>query len=124
MSEAAQPQTFVLLFRDESGHLADAAPQDIEAVVQQFVVWTGELSQRGHLAGVSRLSPETPRILRMRDGAMAVDGPYAESKEIINGLVMINAADEAEALEICRTCPMLSIGGTIELRRADTFPVS
>ncbi len=121
MPEAAA-HTYVLLFRDESGQLADAPPEDIQAVVQQFVVWTGDLAQQGKLAGVSRLSPEPPRILRRRDGAMAVDGPYAESKEIINGFVTITVADEAEALAICETCPMLTIGGSIELRRADDFP--
>ena len=119
---AAQTVQYVLFFRDESQQFPTLSPDELNAFVGKFVTWTTELSQRGQLAGVSRLAPDAPKMIRRRDGALAVDGPYTESKEIINGFIIINAADEADALAICETCPMLDINGSIELRLADDFP--
>ncbi len=120
---AAQNVQYVLLFRDESQQFPDFSPEQVNDLIAKFVTWTQDLDQRGKLANVSRLAPEPPKLIRRRDGALAVDGPYAESKELINGFVIINATDEAEALTICETCPMLDIGGSIELRLADDFPI-
>lgn len=119
---AAQTVQYVLLFRDESQQFPEFSPQQISDLVAKFVTWTSDLDRRGKLANVSRLAPEPPKMIRRRDGALAVDGPYTESREIINGFVIVNTADEAEALAICETCPMLDIGGSIELRLADAFP--
>ena len=46
------------------------------------------------------MPPSTAKVLRRRDGAIErTDGPYLESKEHIGGFWIIEAADEAEALE-------------------------
>jgi hypothetical protein len=39
-----------------------------------------------------------------------------ESKEIMVGFTMIRVADQAEAIEIAKGCPILGLGGTVEVR--------
>jgi len=46
------------------------------------------------------------------------DGPYAEVSQSIGGLIIINAADYNEAVVIAQACPVLELGGTVEIRQA------
>lgn len=45
------------------------------------------------------------------------NGPYTEVTQSIGGLVIINAADYHEAVAIAQTCPVLELGGTVEVRQ-------
>ena len=47
----------------------------------------------------------------------AADGPYAEVNQSIGGLVIIYAANYDEAIAIAQTCPVLDLGGTVEVRQ-------
>jgi len=61
----------------------------------------------------------TGKILR-KDNAVT-DGPFAESKEIIGGFFIIEAADMNAALEIAKDCPDLPLGGYVEVRDVMVF---
>jgi hypothetical protein len=54
----------------------------------------------------------------MRDGELLVtDGPFAETKEVISGLYLLEAASEERAIELASRIPTLSrMGGVIEVR--------
>ncbi len=121
--ERADMAEYALFFRDESAAFDDYSEAQIQAVVDDFVTWTKDLAARGKFAGVTRLSMDSPRVLRQRAGGIVVDGPYAESKELINGFVVIKAEDDTEALALAHECPMLKIGGSVELRKTDDFPL-
>ena len=43
------------------------------------------------------------------------DGPYAEAREVIGGLFMIEAANYDEVVELSKDCPHLDFG-SIEIR--------
>jgi hypothetical protein len=49
-----------------------------------------------------------------------INGPYAEIKEAIGGMIFVKAADYDEAAEIAKGCPILEAGGNVEIRRAVT----
>ncbi len=49
----------------------------------------------------------------------AVDGPYSETKEVLGGFFLISAESYDDAIQICRDCPHLRFGGTIELRQIE-----
>jgi hypothetical protein len=65
------------------------------------------LAQEGKLIGGGRLPPETPAARVEIRGAKTIvtDGPFAETKEIIAGFAVIQAADRAEAIEIAKRMP-------------------
>ncbi|MGA8016473.1 MAG: YciI family protein [Candidatus Dormiibacterota bacterium] len=52
-------------------------------------------------------------------GTMVTDGPFAETKEVVIGLYVVEAADLAAALEIARRNPILADGGGIEVRAVE-----
>jgi len=70
--------------------------------------------------GGAQLHPaEEGKTLRYADGRpLVTDGPFAETKEVISGLYLIEADSEEEALRVAATIPTASrMGGVIEVRQ-------
>src|SRR5258708_33323666 len=62
--------------------------------------------------------PQTATTVRVRDGKRQVqDGPFAESKELIGSVVVIDVPNLDEALEWASRCPMAALGA-VEVRPA------
>ncbi|MES1248180.1 MAG: YciI family protein [Actinomycetota bacterium] len=59
------------------------------------------------------------KTLRFADGKpLVTDGPFAETKEVVSGLYLVDADSEEEALRIAATIPTASrMGGVIEVRQ-------
>ena len=56
-------------------------------------------------------------ILRFDRGKVAVtDGPFAETKEQLGGLMVVEARDLNEAIQIMSKMPCMRMGGSIEIR--------
>ncbi len=74
--------------------------------------FAGELAQKGKIRGGAPLHPEnTATRISVRGGrARSVDGPFAESKEVVGGFFMVDAASRAEAIEIAVRCPAARSG--------------
>ncbi len=114
-------EQFMLLLHDSTTGFGDLSPEDIQAVIAEYVGWRSEIADKGRLVGGEKLTDEGGRHLRMNDGEIRVtDGPYAEAKEVLGGYFAIKAADYDEAVEISKSCPHLRYGGWIELRKIDT----
>jgi hypothetical protein len=54
-------------------------------------------------------------LRRNGDELLVSDGPFAETKEILGGLAILECADLDEALAFAKRCPLARIG-TVELR--------
>ena len=61
-------------------------------------------------------------IVRRGEKVVVSDGPYSETKEMLGGYFMIEAANYDEALRLSRDHPHLAFGGTIELRQIEPTP--
>jgi hypothetical protein len=56
------------------------------------------------------------RTVRVRKGKRSViDGPFAETKEIVGGFILVEAKDMDEAVEIAAGIPLAKLG-SIEVR--------
>lgn len=72
-----------------------------------------ELTRTGQLVGTAGLRPtaEGVRVRLSRGGHMSVtDGPFTETKEVIGGYAILEAASKAEAVELTRR--FLQVHGT------------
>src|SRR4051794_10057964 len=82
-----------------------------------FDEWMADLERRGVLevhAGLE-MSP-TATTVRVRDGeVLLTDGPFAEGREQVGGLAMVNCADLDEAIAIAAGHPASYIG-RVEIR--------
>lgn len=73
-----------------------------------------DLIRDGDLAAAFALAPFTESTSIRGDGV--TDGPYTESKEIVAGIGIVEAADREAALAIARRNPATWQGGGVEVR--------
>ena len=75
-----------------------------------------------YLGGNALKATSTATTLRMRDGDLATtDGPFAETTEVLGGYYLIQAPDLDVALRWAKQCPILTYGGSVEVRPIQTF---
>lgn len=79
------------------------------------------LRKNNHFTGGEALQgPETGKTIRGRNGkAIVTDGPFAETKEQIGGIMILEAKDMNHAVELLSNHPSTLMGGTWEIRPAD-----
>ena len=93
-------------------------PEDMEqandAVMAEYVA----LGERAGTYGGAELShPSTATTVRTQNGELLVtDGPFAETKEILGGLYLIDVANLDEALAFATAVPAARRGGSVEVR--------
>jgi hypothetical protein len=65
----------------------------------------------------AQLQPaETATTVRVAAGkTLMTDGPFADSKEVLGGLCLVEAANLDEALEIAARIPAARLGGAVEV---------
>ena len=107
---------FLLLLRRPEVNDSDFSPAKFEEVVAQVQAWQDQLRASSTVIGIGKLKTGEGKMLRTEDGQLVVDGPYSETKEVLGGFFLIKAANEAAAVEIAASCPILSFGGSVEVR--------
>jgi hypothetical protein len=71
----------------------------------------------GVTPGPPMAAPETATTVRVQDGqVLTTDGPFAELKEAIGGLLTFEADDLDAALEVAAKVPAARLGGAVEIR--------
>jgi hypothetical protein len=78
------------------------------------------LRANGHFAGGEALQPaETALTLYWKNGKVATtDGPYAETKEQLGGILVLEARDMNHAVQLMAQHPGLKYGSIFEIRPA------
>jgi hypothetical protein len=52
----------------------------------------------------------------VKSDRLVTNGPYVEIKEAIGGYIIVKADSIDEAAELSKDCPVLNIGGNVEVR--------
>ena len=95
---------FLLLIKianDTDYEAGKPPPADLEAAMGELI---GEWSKTGAFVSAAGLKPTSQAArVRLTEGVVSVsDGPFAESKEVIGGFFMLEAKDNAAAVEMTR----------------------
>lgn len=93
-----------------------------EAAAPDMDAWFEYARERGEYdLGIRLQDLETARTVRVRDSKLLVtDGPFAETKETIAGVALLEAATFEDAVELARRNPA-SHWGRVELRPVHSF---
>jgi hypothetical protein len=114
--EETNMKFMLLIYNDPT--LLDAMPApEFDATMRCCLTHADELRRDGRLLDSQMLeAPATAKSVRIRKGRMtAVDGPFAEAKEVLGGFNLIEAADMAEAVQIASEFPWTRTG-CVEVR--------
>ena len=89
-------------------------------MVDECFTYDDELRKNGHFAGGEALQgPQTATTLRWKNGKVSItDGPYAETKEQIGGILVLDARDLNHAIQLMSKHPGVKAGTSFEIRPA------
>jgi hypothetical protein len=92
------------------------SPTELQQHLARWTAWTDGLLRAGKLAAGHPLAyPAAGKTVRTRE-RVVTDGPYAESKDLVTGILLVEAASLEEAAELARGCPILEHDGSVEVR--------
>ena len=103
---------FTFLFR---GGDTAASPEQMQQSMQKWGAWFKELGAKGHIKDLGNPLERSGKLVSGQD-KIVTDGFFAETKDIIGGYTLIVAKDINEASELAKGCPILDIGGAVEVR--------
>lgn len=111
---------FICLGYADHSKFRSMSEQEMQKVLEECFAYDDVLRAGGHFVGGEALqSGESSVTLRYRDGqAQATDGPYAETKEQIGGILILEADNMDHAVELMSHHPGVRIG-PFEIRPAD-----
>jgi hypothetical protein len=105
---------FTYIFRGGAFVTPGLSPTEMQAHIAKWYSWAGELAKAGHNQGRNPVQSGGTTI-RGRD-RVVTDGPYAESKDLVTGNMLIEAGSPAQAAELARSCPVFEYDGSVEVR--------
>jgi hypothetical protein len=106
---------FVLVFRDANNPDYKPSPEQMQEVLSDWMNWMGGMAAQNKLVNMgNRLSVSNAKTVKPDN--VVTDGPYMEIKEFINGYTIVKTANIDEAVELAKGCPILKIGGNVEVR--------
>ena len=106
---------FLFIFRNSDNPDFKPSPEQMQEVLTGWMDWLGGIAAQNKLVNRgNRLSMSIAKTVKPNN--VITDGPYTEIKEYINGYTIIKAADIDEAVALAKGCPILTIGGNVEVR--------
>ena len=106
---------YVFVFRGGAVAHMQLAPAEVGAHLQKWMTWLGDLDKKG------QSEPNGPRLQltgkTIRGTSKAItDGPFAEAKDLVTGMIVVRAATLDAAAEIAKGCPIYEYDGSVEVR--------
>lgn len=117
------PQFMLIsMYSTEGAGDFEITPEMIQAVLEKYAAWNEKMQRSGRLVAVNKLTDTGgKRVNGFGDRQVVTDGPFTETKEVVGGYWIVEAADYDEAVEMSRDCPSLEFGGFLEIREIEDF---
>lgn len=108
---------FMLMIVEPRGQRTTRSEDEGRALYAEMAEFGQGLAARGQLLASESLKPDRHGVrVQMRGEAPTlVDGPFAETREMIGGFFLIECADRDAALAIAQACPAARFA-TVEVR--------
>jgi hypothetical protein len=103
---------FTFLYR--GGNMA-ASPDERQKQMERWMTWFKDMGAKGLVKDPGHPLEGAGKVVRGKP-IVVNDGPYAEAKDLVGGYTLIEASDLGHAAEIAKGCPILEVGGSVEVR--------
>jgi hypothetical protein len=111
---------FAFIYRSEPLGEIPLTPEGTMVISKEWENWMGGIAAQNKLVSPGMRLGNEGRTLK--PGNIVTNGPYAEIKEIIGGFSIFRAESIDEAIEMAKGCPILTVGGNVEVR--DVIPTN
>ena len=110
----------MLVYGDDSAWVDLSEEEQAELRAQEMPRWMALFDELGkadpNLSGYELDGRDTAKVVRVRDGERTVtDGPFAETKEVVGGIFVIDLPDLDEAIRLASLVPTAE-HGSLEIR--------
>lgn len=111
---------FVCLGYIDEAKFAQIPQQDAQKMMEECFAYDDVLRRGGHFLGGEALGTARSAVtLKFRDGQVEpTDGPFAETKETLGGILLLEARDMDHAVALMSKHPGVKMG-PFEIRPAD-----
>lgn len=111
---------YSILIYDSDDAVARLTPEEDVALIEGHLAVHEKLTAEGRLGPVIRLgASHSARTYRPKRKTAVTDGPFAESKEQLLGLYVVDCSSMDDALEIAKSLPVLN--SSFEVRPVRLF---
>jgi hypothetical protein len=108
-----QKNEFMFVFRLEPNPNFQLTPEQLEEMGQTWGAFFGGIAGQGKMVITHKLGYEGKLIASDKS---VTDGIYISDGKTISGNLIVNADTLEEVTQMALTCPILQMGGTIEVR--------
>ncbi|MCB0356716.1 MAG: hypothetical protein KDD40_06895 [Bdellovibrionales bacterium] len=105
---------FMLIMKGDYKSWEGISAEDKQRIMEKYYGFVNRLKRENRFKAGSPLNHDGYQLKNI-DGVVAVDGPFTETKESLNGYFIFEAKDHDEAIAIARDCPALTHGETVEI---------
>ena len=86
-------------------------------LMRDVAAYDALLRKNGHCVDARALQDRQAATLRFANGKVSVtDGPFAETKEQLGGVMVLEADDLNHAIRLMSELPCMRVGGSLEIR--------
>jgi hypothetical protein len=108
---------YVFLYRstNETHREVHGTPERFQQQMVKWRAWFKEMTDQGRLKSIGQPLERSGKVVGGKARTIT-DGPYAETKDIVGGFSIVEAKDIDQALTLASGCPILDVGGFVEVR--------
>lgn len=116
---------FAMLIANNEAEFDKVGAEESDARMKELYAWFEKWESAGKVidGGAHLQRASTAKTVRPRaDGGVTVtDGPYLELKEVVCGLILLDADDIDDAVAVASTWPGCLPGGSVEVRPVHVY---
>ncbi len=106
---------YMLLIMEPHGQRAERSPEEGRRVYQRMLDFAADLKSRNLLRATESLRADGVRVANHDGKRTRIDGPFAETKELLGGFFLLDCDDREQAIAIAGQCPAAE-WATVEVR--------
>ena len=104
---------YMLVMTGRSKDWKSLGPEESQRLMEKYYAFVEILRNKHGFVGGSALNQAGFSL--SGNGGGIVDGPFPETKEVLNGYMVFKAPDFDAAVELAKQCPALTHGESIQL---------
>ena len=107
--------SYLLLIMEPHGQRAGRNAEEGTRAYESMLEFAADLKSRGILRAAESLKTGGVRVATQDGKRVRIDGPFAETKELVGGFFLLDCDDEEQAIAIAGQCPAAA-WATVEVR--------
>jgi len=106
-------EDFALIFRKPGADPRELPEAEVKQNIEKWTAWFNSIAAEGKLTELLLRLDRSGKVLKAN--GVITEGPFVEIRERLLGVIVISANSLDEAIETARGCPILHLGGSVEV---------